>query len=314
MFTKLQRLSGASSRQFSTFGRMAIATITLAIMFTTSSNGAFGTNIFDFRFSDVNATANILIPPVIVTAPTVTRPVLSTFSIPITVSDVTGDGIFGFQFIIDYAPGVIDPSGSNFGCSTAGTLAGDAGISPTCNVAPDGTLRISAFNLSGSMTGSGTLINLTFTTDPSAVSGNVSPITFQEAKLFNNGGQVSNTPVNGQVTLAAPSITATNTATGAEPGTANSFAVTISNSLSVPITVNYATGGGSATAGSDYTATSGTLTFPANTAVLTRTQTKIGTPRRRGRAARRLRSGWIWIRAPIRTSSAAPPRIPRVRR
>jgi beta-glucosidase len=36
--------------------------------------------------------------------------------------------------------------------------------------------------------------------------------------------------------------------------------------VSAPVTVRYAAGAGTATAGADYTATSGTLTFPAGTA------------------------------------------------
>jgi aryl-phospho-beta-D-glucosidase BglC (GH1 family) len=53
-------------------------------------------------------------------------------------------------------------------------------------------------------------------------------------------------------------------------GTANlSFAVTLSAASSAPVTVNYATANGTATAGSDYTAASGSLTFaPGETSKL----------------------------------------------
>ena len=52
--------------------------------------------------------------------------------------------------------------------------------------------------------------------------------------------------------------------------TTATFTVTLSPvNTSQAVTVNYATANGSATAGSDYTATSGTLTFPASTATLT---------------------------------------------
>ncbi len=44
-----------------------------------------------------------------------------------------------------------------------------------------------------------------------------------------------------------------------------SFAVTLSNTNKVPVTVNYTSADGTATAGSDYTATNGTLTLPAGT-------------------------------------------------
>ena len=51
------------------------------------------------------------------------------------------------------------------------------------------------------------------------------------------------------------------------PGTTGSatFVVTLSNALTFPATVTYATADGSAVAGTDYTATTGTLTFPAGT-------------------------------------------------
>ena len=43
--------------------------------------------------------------------------------------------------------------------------------------------------------------------------------------------------------------------------TAATFTVTLSAAATFPVTVNYATANGTATAGSDYTAASGTLTF-----------------------------------------------------
>ena len=47
------------------------------------------------------------------------------------------------------------------------------------------------------------------------------------------------------------------------------FAVTLSRAASGPVTVNYATADGTATAGEDYTATSGTLTFAAGVTAMT---------------------------------------------
>lgn len=143
---------------------------------------------------------------VVVTAPTISRLVPSSFVIPILIDDTTGQGIIAHQFNVIYDPNVIDPTGPNFGCSTAGTLSGDAGMGATCNVTPDGTLRISTFG-AFPLTGAGTLINLNFSTDISATAGNVSPLSL-EAVLFNGGG-VAATPVNGQVTLVVP--TAANT-------------------------------------------------------------------------------------------------------
>ena len=55
------------------------------------------------------------------------------------------------------------------------------------------------------------------------------------------------------------------TTTVMEFPTANFFAVSLSAASSQTVTVQYATSDGTATAGTDYTATSGTLTFPPNT-------------------------------------------------
>ncbi len=65
---------------------------------------------------------------------------------------------------------------------------------------------------------------------------------------------------------SAPTLSIANTTPGAEPGTDNVFTVTLSGNTALLVTVNYATGGGSATAGSDYgTATPPSpLTFAAN--------------------------------------------------
>ncbi|MCW2498228.1 Calx-beta domain-containing protein, partial [Jatrophihabitans sp.] len=66
---------------------------------------------------------------------------------------------------------------------------------------------------------------------------------------------------------AAPVVTVGNaTATqSAAAGSTATFPVTVSGATSLPLSVNYATSDGTALAGTDYTATSGTLTLPAGT-------------------------------------------------
>ena len=71
------------------------------------------------------------------------------------------------------------------------------------------------------------------------------------------------TITNDDVAQAAPSISVTGASKSeGNSGTSNlSFTVTLSSAATGPVTVNYATSNGTATAGEDYTATSGTLTF-----------------------------------------------------
>lgn len=63
-----------------------------------------------------------------------------------------------------------------------------------------------------------------------------------------------------------------------KPGTTTSFVfvVSLSGQPLWPVTVQYATANGSATAGSDYLATSGTLNFPVGVNTRTVTVTVIG--------------------------------------
>jgi hypothetical protein len=143
--------------------------------------------------------AAVAIPPIIVTAPTTSKPLGVPFVIPITVSDTTGDGVVLFQFSLVYDPAVIDPVGPNSGCASIGTLS--ASFTVNCSVSVAGTLEVTGFG-PAPLTGSGTLLNLTFTTDAAATGGSVSTLTFGSVTL--NGGAVGSGHVNGQVTLTGP--------------------------------------------------------------------------------------------------------------
>lgn len=142
------------------------------------------------------------VAPINISAPTFTRGTPSTFIVPLTVNDLTGRGITAFQFHLDYTPTVIDPSGSGFGCSTSGTISGNAGSTATCNVETDGTLLV-AVHGSNVMTGSGTVLNLIFNTDATAVPGDTSPLNFSEVGFFSSQGEAQSTSTDGRVTLVA---------------------------------------------------------------------------------------------------------------
>ncbi len=143
--------------------------------------------------------------PVHITAPTLISPAPATIVVPITVSDITGDGIIAFQFHLLYDPAIINPTGPNFGCSTAGTISGTAGMSATCNVAPGDAGRLQvAVSGANAITGSGTVFKLTFVTHPSAQFNTFSLLTFQNVFFYNLGGEFANVPHNGRITLIGP--------------------------------------------------------------------------------------------------------------
>ena len=81
-----------------------------------------------------------------------------------------------------------------------------------------------------------------------------------------NGG-LSTATVTSSVNYIVPapsfSVSDVTAVEGTGDTTTYTFTVTMTGSADVPYTVNYATADGTALAGSDYTATSGTLTFPA---------------------------------------------------
>jgi hypothetical protein len=78
------------------------------------------------------------------------------------------------------------------------------------------------------------------------------------------GGTTSNTAATGTATItdndAAPSLSVNDVVVNEAAGTAT-FTVTLSGASGLPVTVGFNTSNGTATAGSDYTATTGTLTF-----------------------------------------------------
>ena len=121
----------------------------------------------------------------------------SNFTVPLTVSNTTGEGILGYEFVLTYNSNVIVPQAVV--CDNAGTIS--SSLSVTCNPATPGVLRVVLF---GTMpiSGSGTLLNLKFNAVGSA--GMTSPLTFQSF-MFNEGVPQDVT-VDGQVVIAGPTV------------------------------------------------------------------------------------------------------------
>jgi subtilisin family serine protease len=95
---------------------------------------------------------------VTVSLPHVTGPTTTGITVPITVGDLTGQGVKAYDLQITFDPLVVQPQGTPF--DTAGTISSGMLITPNTNNA--GHLIISAFQATD-LAGAGTLINLKFT-------------------------------------------------------------------------------------------------------------------------------------------------------
>ncbi len=209
------------------------------------------------------------VPEIQVSAPVVSEIIPATFSIPISVSDVTGKGVIAFQFHLLYDPTVIDPSGPNFGCSTAGTISETAGLTATCNIQPDGTLKVS---VAGALplSGSGTILTLNFTTDAAAIVGTQSPLHFDETAFFNTSGEITSAATDGLVTLIGPQVQFASPLYIDDESQTAEIAVSRTGDVAGTTTVTFATSvpasspatpGTCGTGGADYVAVDTTVTF-----------------------------------------------------
>lgn len=154
--------------------------------------GGTGSNTATFTVTQPDAQA------LVVTAPTITGQLLGAdVSVPISVTDTTGRGIFSYDFTINYDPAVLQ---FNPTISQTGTVSAAAGFSVAIsNSTPPGTLKISGFegNPSLPLSGSGTLFNLRFTVIGTA-NPQTSNLTFGSPSRFNEGTPAVTT-VNGSI-------------------------------------------------------------------------------------------------------------------
>jgi len=150
------------------------------------------------------------------------------------------------------------PPGTPNGACVTGDQAGWAGIQSTF---VQSTWSSAAMNPGGAFTGKRVQIEGAYGTDPGA---NDDGFRFDEVTVTNFQDSVPDAqpdicgvPVNG-LSINDVSVTEGNAGT-----TTATFTVSLNPAAAGTVTVDYATADGSATAGSDYVATSGTLTFPA---------------------------------------------------
>ncbi len=134
---------------------------------------------------------------------TVTAPLPKTtsptadFTVDLSASDTTGEGVFGYEFNLLYDQTKIVPQITP--CEGAGTIS--SGRSIVCNPNTPGLLRVVVFSTTGvPISGAGTLLKLNFNAVGNA--GDTSPLTFQNF-MFNEG-LPQDVTVDGAVQILGP--------------------------------------------------------------------------------------------------------------
>jgi PKD repeat protein/disulfide oxidoreductase YuzD len=164
------------------------------------------------------------------------------------------------------------------GAATTQTLTVKvANVAPTVDAGADRTItQGQPLTLSGTYTDPGILDTQTITWNfgdgSTPITGTLTPnYTYAASGTYivtltvtdKDGGSSSNTLVATVKALPTLAISDQTLTEGDSGTTTLTFTVSLSAASSQPVTVNYATANGTAIAGSDYTATSGTLTFAA---------------------------------------------------
>lgn len=132
---------------------------------------------------------------VAVNLPDRTARTASTGIIPVTVGDLTGEGVISYEFTISYDESVVNLTGA----SVDGTLS--EGANPIVNTSTAGEIRVS-YAQTSALSGSGTLINLNASFEGSGTSN----LTFDQF-MFNEG-EPGVTLSNGSITVAERAISA----------------------------------------------------------------------------------------------------------
>ncbi len=136
-----------------------------------------------------------VVQPVVVTAPLQQTSQGSGFTVNLTATDTTGEGILGYEFNLIYNQAVILPQA--IPCEVTGTISSN--LSVLCNASTPGLLRVVVFGTTPTI-GVGTLVKLKF--NAVGMAGQNSPLTIQDF-MFNEGvpQDVTN---DGQVQILAP--------------------------------------------------------------------------------------------------------------
>ncbi len=145
--------------------------------------------------ADVDPGQDAVVGAVTASLPLATGSPDSNLTVPITVTDLSGKGIFSYDIDIAFDPSVLTLQSTPV--SAAGTLS--PGFQIVTNASIPGHLKVAAFGTSA-LSGSGTLLNINFRVAP--VHNGTSGLTWQKMKF--NDGNPATTSVSGGFTVGDP--------------------------------------------------------------------------------------------------------------
>jgi Bacterial Ig-like domain (group 2)/Cohesin domain len=151
-----------------------------------------------------------------------------TINIALTSTDLTALGVKSYQFSVAYNPTQV----TALGVVTTGTLTGTAGWSaPTVNVT-SGLMQVSAAGTT-TLTGAGTLLQLSFQLNPALLNGGFSSLSLQNF-IMNEGTPIVTT-ANGSITInLTPRITVS--PDGGELAKTQTQQYSVSGNVTLPVT------------------------------------------------------------------------------
>ncbi len=151
-----------------------------------------------------------------------------TVTVSLTTSDLTALGVTSYQFDLGYNASVVTATG----VSTSGTITAAAGWATPSFSVVSGRIRVSAAG-SGALTGSGTLLKITFAIDPTLINGSSTTLTLSNA-IYNEGTPAVTT-TNGSITVnATPQIYVS--PNSGEIAVGQTLQFTASGSVTLPVT------------------------------------------------------------------------------
>ena len=225
--------------------------------------------------TDQQAGTDVTTAPISVSLPVTTGSPQGNLTVPITVGNLTNNGVFSYDLDISYDPTVLQATG--VGVDSTSTLS--SGFTVISNATSTGHILVAAFG-TAPLSGSGTLLNLTFKV--AGLNAGTSPLTWQKMKF--NDGTPSVSTVSGGFTIGDPCAAVISPGGKSFNTNGGSDSVTISISAGCPMATstssNWITVGSvtnsklnySVAANNSSAARSGTITIDSKTFMVVQTK------------------------------------------